>query len=48
MNSIQYKIYEELMYMCKTLNGGNEEKMMHDIITVLGYWSDCIAEDKEW
>ena len=48
MTGNQYRIYEELKYLCRDLNNGNEEKMMHDIIVVLSYWSECIAEDKEW
>lgn len=48
MNSNQDRIYEELKYLCDELHGGDEEKMMHDIIAVLAYWSDGVAYDKEW
>lgn len=48
MNCNQERIYEELKYLCDELHGGDEEKMMHDIIAVLAYWSESVAYDKEW
>lgn len=48
MTSTQDRIYEELKYLCNELHGGDEEKMMHDIIAVLAYWSDNVSYDKGW
>ena len=44
MNEQQNNLKEELDFICKTQYNGDKNRMMLDLLVVLGYWAEFEAE----